>query len=59
MELAGEGVGMTINITGVMRDWMTERAWGNLSLVWGLEISECFRGGGVERYLGVKRAAGK
>lgn len=24
MELAEEGVGMTINITGVMRDWMTE-----------------------------------
>lgn len=41
------------------REQEKERAWGNLSLVWGLEISECFRGGGVERYLGVKRAAGK
>lgn len=41
------------------REQEKERAWGNQSLVWGLEISECFRGEGVERYLGVKRAAGK
>lgn len=39
------------------REQEKEQAWGNLSLVWGLEIQSV--SGGVERYLGVKKAARK